>query len=536
MRWFRSAKILQIVLAVAAPVFLVILIATLALVCDWILAGQWPEYRVAEPPTPRRGDGSAPMVPTDADWWRALDTNHLELVWRTSLGWSLVWSSGLALFGLIIGRLIGINKFSLHSLYRQRLIRAYLGASRGDRRPDDFTGLDQNDDLPMTWLWITEESSAAPVQRAPTGHPGRKLFHVVNMTLNLIGGDNLAWQQRKAGSFTVSPLHAGSSSMMTTRESDSSEEKAAERRSSRGCYRPTPVYGGPKGVSLGTAVAISGAAASPNMGYQSSPVATLLMTLFNVRLGWWLGNPGSAGARTFSRGEPALGGSLLVREALGLTDDRSDFVYLSDGGHFDNLGLYEMVLRRCHFIVFTDAGFDPKCSFEDVGNAMRKIRIDLGVPITFSDVKIESRTASAKFQSKHCAVGTIDYKSVDGPGAHNGVLLWIKPALCGEEPVDVLHYAHANEAFPHDPTLGDQFFDEWQLESYRMLGLHAVEKICRVEQKADWESRRSEGLPLLVTRAREYLGSTQVTTKLAESEQALVPPKSRWRFFGRSAK
>jgi hypothetical protein len=82
------------------------------------------------------------------------------------------------------------------------------------------------------------------------------------------------------------------------------------------------------------------------MGYNSSPAVTFLMTMFNVRLGWWLGNPGPRGQRTFRRDGPRCAIKPLIDEAFGLTTDHSAYVYLSDGGHFENLGLYEAVRRR----------------------------------------------------------------------------------------------------------------------------------------------------------------------------------------------
>ena len=148
-------------------------------------------------------------------------------------------------------------------------------------------------------------------------------------------------------------------------------------------FRPSLEYGGgaPFGLSLGTAMAISGAAASPNMGYHSSPSITLLLALFNVRLGWWLGNPGKEGEKTYKDEGPATAIVPLAEETFGLTTDDKPYVYLSDGGHFENLGLYEMVRRRCRFIVAIDAGCDPDFAFEDLGNAVRKIFIDLGIRI-----------------------------------------------------------------------------------------------------------------------------------------------------------
>ena len=122
--------------------------------------------------------------------------------------------------------------------------------------------------------------------------------------------------------------------------------------------------------------------------------------------GWgWLGNPGHAGSdsyglttdgrpskKIYRRMPPTLSVLPVLYEAFGLTDDRSDYVYLTDGGHFENLALYEMVLSRCKLIVVSDAAADAKYRFNDLANAVRKIRIDLGMPIDFPDVPIYHET------------------------------------------------------------------------------------------------------------------------------------------------
>jgi hypothetical protein len=113
-----------------------------------------------------------------------------------------------------------------------------------------------------------------------------------------------------------------------------------------------------RGISLGSALAISGAAAHPNQGYHSSPLVAFLMTLFNVRLGWCSAIPGMlVPARGISEA-PRTRRSRLFAEALGNTTDSYANVNLSDGCHLDNLGLYEMILRRCRHIVVIDAGCD----------------------------------------------------------------------------------------------------------------------------------------------------------------------------------
>ena len=137
------------------------------------------------------------------------------------------------------------------------------------------------------------------------------------------------------------------------------------------------------------------------------------MTLFNVRLGWWLGNPGPAGDRRLSKPDgPRVAIAARARDVRPTTDDRK-YVYLSDGGHFENLGLYEMIRRRCRFIVVSDAGGDPKCDFEDLGNAVRKIAIDLGVYINFTKMRaLKTRSKdNSVIEGAYYAVGVIDYKS-----------------------------------------------------------------------------------------------------------------------------
>ena len=369
---------------------------------------------------------------------------------------------------------INVNKFSLHAMYRQRLIRAYLGASNTGRCPHPFTGFDPADNLSMCEL-----------NRS-------KPLHVVNMALNLVKGENLAWQQRKAASFTSTRLHTGSC---------------------RVGYRSSRTYGGAyragkTPISLGTAITISGAAASPNMGYNSSTLLSIVMTLFNARLGWWLGNP-RANPEVWLRPGPRWGTRPFVDEAFGLTTDTNDWLYLSDGGHFDNLGLYEMVLRRCHTIVVSDAGADPDFTYEDLGNAVRKIRVDLGIPIELAtDCMPTSPLEEGENRERlHWGIAHIVYSAVD-PGAPDGTLLYLKPCMTGDEPADVAQYAASNDRFPHQPT-ADQFFDEAQFESYRRLGLHTVDAICGAPKQTSHSPKDALDLAGLVARAQTRLARGQ---------------------------
>jgi hypothetical protein len=231
------------------------------------------------------------------------------------------------------------------------------------------------------------------------------------------------------------------------------------------------------------------------MGYHSSPSVELLLTFFNVRLGWWLGNPGPAGDThgAYRREGPRFAALPLLFEAFGQTTDDRPYVYLSDGGHFENLGLYEMVRRRCRFIVVVDAGCDPKFGFEDLGNAVRKIYIDLGVAIDFEGLdRLRNRPSaeviqreSAKGPIPYCAIGTIDYKNADGSECENGFIIYIKPAYHdANEGAGIRSYAIANPTFPHEST-ADQWFTESQFESYRSLGMEIANDVLD-DQAVRW--------------------------------------------------
>jgi len=142
-------------------------------------------------------------------------------------------------------------------------------------------------------------------------------------------------------------------------------------------------------------------------------------------------------------------------------------VYLSDGGHFENLGIYELVRRRCRFILASDADEDGQLHFADLGALLRKCRTDLGVAI-------EIRIGPIREGSVAWVLGKIRYSDVN-PGADDGLLLVFKPVVTGEAPVDVESYRNENSLFPHQTTL-DQFFSESQFESYRILGQNSLDR------------------------------------------------------------
>lgn len=407
---------------------------------------------------------------------------HLELpgahTLRDVLPSFLLVPLGFFLVSWLLGWVVNVNRFSAHGLYRNRLVRAYLGASRDQRERDPFTGFDPGDNLPL---------HALAGGRSPRPLP------VINAALNLVSGDeHAAWQQRKAQSFSMTPLYCGSF---------------------HGGYRRSREYGGSKGISLGTAVTISGAAANPNAGYHSSPLVGFLMTLFNVRLGAWLGNPNEHGRRVFRLAGPRHAWKPLFGDLFGMTDARHPYVSLSDGGHFENLGVYEMVLRRCRLVVVSDAGQDESHDFEDLANLVRKVRIDFGVEIEFErPIRILARSEDGR-HGMMCAQARIRYDLVD-QGTPPGRLLYLKPTLLAERatiPYDVIGYARTSKKFPHEPTV-DQWFSEAQFESYRALGRHLAGQLGGGKERPD--------LPALFEAVKEQLEAAESAPPPATQEAA----------------
>jgi hypothetical protein len=377
----------------------------------------------------------------------------------------------LLLTAALLARRVDINEFSMHHFYKNRLVRAYLGASRArlHRRPNAFTGFDMDDDIK---LWrFRHDDPPLPNDSSTDCRAGfRGPFPILNTTLNLTSGDELAWQERKGQSFVFTPLYSGYD--FATKQTTLGEKVTAQFG-----YRPTRIFGNGEGrgrndpdagLGIGTAMAISGAAANPNAGHHTAPAVAFMLTLFNARLGWWMGNPR---LKSWKRESPRFGLVYLLSELFGFSGVNRQYVNLSDGGHFENMGVYELVRRRCRYIIVCDGEQDDRYSFNGMASAIRKCRVDFGVVIDLSMQAIAKKTDDGRNSKMHAAVGTITY-----PGHAPGVIVYLKASLTGDEPADVREYRERQPEFPHQST-GDQFFDESQFESYRALGQHIADEV-----------------------------------------------------------
>jgi hypothetical protein len=356
----------------------------------------------------------------------------------------------LALFLVLLMR---PNANSLHRLYRDRLSKAFLFDPRerdGPAPARNEASIDQGRDfMPLDTLPI----SALSAQYAP--------YQLINAALNIQGSDYANRRGRNADFFVFTPRHVGSHATGYAQTADL--EKSAP------------------GLNVATAMAISGAAASSNMGLHSVRPLRPTLALLNVRLGYWLKNPRYAKVpRKWSwwriTDRPSF---FLLNEIFGRLYENRDDVYLSDGGHIENLGVYELLRRRCKLIVVVDAEADIPLRFPSFITLQRYARIDLGVRIDMPWSAIHDATTgwmgvhskgqggdAAPTEGPHAAIGSIDY----GEG-RVGTILYLKASLSGDENDYIRDYARRFPLFPQETT-GDQFISEEQFEVYRALGFH----------------------------------------------------------------
>jgi hypothetical protein len=412
----------------------------------------------------------------------------------------------LGVLAFILAWRVDLNQFSMNPFYRNRLERCYLGGSRfaAERNPHPVTGFDfgtaedqspeskLGDDLLMKELCTKDDT-------VKFGGP----FLIINTAINSGASAGLDVQDRSAESFTSTPLSAGFDHWRSALGYPQPNSPEGVKRI---YHRDTSQFGAEEGWTLGRALAVSGAAASPNSGYHTSPLVAFMLTLFNARLGWWTPHPRLKSWRK-SRPESMLGFfKYILQELTGSASLDSEFVYLSDGGHFENLGLYELVRRRCRIIIVGDAECDPGFTFQGLGMAIRRCRVDFGTQIEIDPDQLRPDPQTG-FSKAHVAVGKIYYPASATEAKAEGILIYVKAALTGDEPRDVLQYRAENPLFPHEPT-GDQFYSEAQFESYRRLGRHAARRILSPSPKVcldqsiaqrDWsewqEKKKSSQVP-----------------------------------------
>lgn len=364
---------------------------------------------------------------------------------------AIIWATA-TLFSLVLGTYVNINYISLHRFYRDRLMETFM--------PDPSSVSENKTAPPATLADGAVLSDFTKITGTNNDHIVSP-YHIVNTNLILVNSDTPKFKERNGDNFVLSPLYCGGNAV--------------------GWQRTKEFMG--NRLTLATAVAISGAAANPNAhvsgeGLGTNRIVGFLMALLNIRLGNWVPNPGikaryqsimkpnhfwPAGIYEFSK---LFGLNLGFRE-------NSLFVEISDGGHFENTGMYELLRRRSALIICCDGGADSKFTFSDLYSCLSRAREDFGIEVKVRGLDLgemipskewQSFPNKAKFTKKSHFVADIIY-----PNGIKGKMVFIKTALVDHLTFPTLAYRGGHSDFPDEST-ADQFFDSDQFDAYRDLG------------------------------------------------------------------
>ncbi|MDQ6966432.1 MAG: hypothetical protein Q9M23_05870, partial [Mariprofundaceae bacterium] len=345
---------------------------------------------------------------------------------------------------LLLGVMVNINYISIHRYYRDRLMELFM--------PDVCKVLDG------CRYSMADEANGQGLHAMSRNASAQAPYHIINANMVTMNSRAAKLRARGGDNFILSPLFCGSEATG---------------------WRDTGQYMN-GGMNLATAMAISGAAADPHgapggEGLLRNPSLGLLMALLNIRLGYWAPNPAHE-PRWWRLNSPTFiaQGS---RELTGMgMHENAPYVHLADGGHFENLALYELVRRKVRTIIVCDGAADPGYSFGDFANFVEKVRVDLAADVVMDSFlpmcPKPERDKSGNLENPY-GVDLAEKGFISGSIIYNdgseGMLIYIKTTLISHLPKDIYGYKSAHDAFP-DETTADQFFDEKQFEAYRELG------------------------------------------------------------------
>lgn len=328
---------------------------------------------------------------------------------------------------------LDINRASFSNYYRKGLAITYLQTE------------------PTEWYDPLLHQLMQPSEEAETPErPYLAPYHLIGAALNIPSSTSYRVNERNADFFLFSPKFCGS--------------KAIGYHAS-----DKPPF---NKLRKSTAMVVSGAAVSPLAGRNTAYGLTPWLALLNVRLGLWFSNPLQA------EKNPMATPFLLWRELLGCAGEESSHINVSDGGHIENLGVYELLRRRCQTIICIDGEADPKMEYDGLLRLIQLAKVDLDVDIEIDLDSLKPRENG--FSYSHFAMAKITYPLAEKHSTEKcnnvGYMLYIKSSLTGNEQPYILDYKRKQPDFPHQST-SDQFFSEEQFESYRALGYHVAEDL-----------------------------------------------------------
>jgi hypothetical protein len=401
------------------------------------------------------------------------------------------WSSPLArcLYALaayfLVKMLIDINSTSMHGFYRDRLAAAYGVVRQPGKDSSEVS------DAPWATLSMLRGGDS----------PTLVICAAANCTKN---GD--LPPGRGCVSFTFTPDDIGLS-----RRPKASDKSPGDRAG-------TTAYEEKAALTLFDAVAVSGAAVSPVMGKMTRPSMRILLAAADVRLGVWLDSPEVMEEYTKRLREKAAARSQaeqrrprvaswrrrvaqksprwlrlassaarrhwlqpdlhhLWAEAAGSLHLDGRWIYVTDGGHYENLGMVEALRRRPDHLIVVDASGDAVGEFSTLGQAMALARSELGVQVNIKSVD-DLKPDDKGLCAKPYVMGEFRYPGEEAgtSGLHH--LVYLKLAVPVSAPLDILAYHQKHGSFPTHSTL-QQLYDDQEFEAYRELGYYCAQAAAK---------------------------------------------------------
>ena len=368
----------------------------------------------------------------------------------------------LAIIGLslALGFFVNLNYIAIHRFYRDRLMETFMP----DIENVENKSSTHNAAKRANKAYFKHFDCKDSIPNGP--------YHIINTNLVLVNSDEYIYNYRGGDNFILSPLYCGSNATGWCKTSE---------------------YMGGK-MTLATAVAISGAALNPNTGVGGdgitrSKLLSFVMSFLNLRLGYWAHHPIEKPS-FFTTPNHFKPGNYSLGNLLGYQGNNKNrpYLQLSDGGHFENTGIYELIRRRARLILACDGGEDHTFSFSDFQTTIRRIEDDFGARVSvdknFSVDGVVPKKQEPKnnnddlmyppdteFADQGFILAKITYSDDS-----EGLLIYLKTTMQKDVSFKVKGYKARNPAFPDEST-GDQFFDEVQFEAYRELGYRISAKM-----------------------------------------------------------
>lgn len=372
--------------------------------------------------------------------------------------------------GSFFGWFTDLNLFGINRMYRDRLMEAFMPntSSVEKNQWEPATKADQAMVVNMCGNDVFSKNTDGTINVNLNKIKSAGPYHLINTNIVLNDSEEAKFRARGGDNFIISPAYSGSDSVY---------------------WHPTLDFIDGK-MSHATAMAISGAALNPGtgvggLGTTRNKLVSFMMAFFHLRLGWWLANPNTKNKKSFFKKPNFIVPGLTQGVFAYNNKEDSTFIELTDGGHFENTGIYELIRRKLPIIMLSQAGADPKFTLEDIANVMERVRVDFGVTIRFledyglNDIlpndDNNANPVEKKFNlsKKGFAIAKIKY-----PNKKFGYLIVIKSLMIKDLPLSLFHYKAVNTDFPNQTT-ADQFFDENQFEAYRELGYQLTKQMAK---------------------------------------------------------